>query len=503
VESVSSQSEPFGAVLTARANNTTRSWRLSESARRSLFVAGGIVGLLWLSVLLLSLFGVATHLLRISGLSSRAHETGGAELGRLTASLSGHLRIRPRVRTLVSDETSIPLTWGIRRPMIVLPVESLSWSEERLRAVLLHELAHVARRDYVVHMLVRIVEALYWPNPLTRLACSRIAEEREHACDDFVLRSGTGACEYAEHLVAVASSARREPKLAAVSLAMARRSTLATRVKGVLDGGRDRRPSSVTLFSFAILAVAFCSLTFGSLELVGVSSIERARAESLGRALADVDDADASVRRRAAWILGEVEACVAVDRLYSLLRDPDPGVRGTAAWALGEIKDPGSVDLLAESLHDPDLYVREIAALSLGEIENRAAVGYLEDAVEHREELLGPVLWALGEIGSRDANGARDRLLEARNLWRPWRNDEVWAGHLEEIELPSPSAINELIAGLSDPDPEIRRAAAQSLGCLDVYAAVNPLLDALRDPDATVRAMAVWALDEINPTSHS
>ena len=66
--------------------------------------------------------------------------------------------------------------------------------------------------------------------------------------------------------------------------------------------------------------------------------------------------------------------------------------------------------------------------------------------------------------------------------------------------MPSPTAVTELFAQLSDPDPEVRRTAAQGLGCLDVHAAVEPLLDALRDPDPEVRAMAVWALDEINPT---
>ena len=122
----------------------------------------------------------------------------------------------------------------------------------------------MARRDYLLHVMVQAVEALYWLNPLARIASRRLWAERERACDDFVLRAGTGSCEYAEHLLAVASTVRGQPSLSAVSLAMARRSTLATRVKDVLDRGRDRRPPSMSLFVLAVLAVTFASLTIGS-----------------------------------------------------------------------------------------------------------------------------------------------------------------------------------------------------------------------------------------------
>ena len=81
-------------------------------------------------------------------------------------------------------------------------------------------------------------------------------------------------------------------------------------------------------------------------------------------------------------------------------------------------------------------------------------------------------------------------------------NEEVWAGHLEEIELAAWSEVPDLIARLADPDPQVRRIAAQTLGCLDDFRAVEPLLDTLEDPDPTVRAMTVWALDEINPTNN-
>ncbi|MFG1690752.1 M56 family metallopeptidase [Gemmatimonadota bacterium] len=499
-EPAPSRVEPFGAVIAARTPNTARSWQLGATARTSLLVAVGILGTLWLLVMLTSLARLGTHLIRIHGISVRARDRSETELGRLTASLAGQLRIRSHIPTLVSEEIAVPLTWGMRRPVIVLPSTAPSWDDDRLRAVLLHELAHVARRDYLIHILLRIVEALYWINPLTRIASTRLAEEREHACDDFVLRAGTEACDYAEHLLVVASPARRGPSLSAVSLAMARQSTLATRVKGVLDRGRDRRPPSAALSVLAILAAAFASLAFGSLELVGVSSLEGPSAESLGQALNDLGSPEASIRRRAAWVLGEMEECVAVDRLHPLLDDPDPRVRGATAWALGEIKTRASVQPLAEALDDPDPIVREIAALSLGEIEHSSAVPHLVGGVKRHEELLGPTLWALGEIGSREASMARIRILERWKRWRPWQNDEVWAGHLEEIRMPTPTDINDLIAQLSDPDPAVRRIAVQSLGCLDVLAGVEPLLDALRDSDPTVRAMAVWALDEINPT---
>src|SRR5260370_16847293 len=80
----------------------------------------------------------------------------------------------------------MPLTWGILRPKLLLPEEADEWPDERRRAVLMHELAHVRRRDGLTQWLGLTACAAYWFNPLAWWAASRLWSEREQACEHIV-----------------------------------------------------------------------------------------------------------------------------------------------------------------------------------------------------------------------------------------------------------------------------------------------------------------------------
>src|SRR6185369_5567381 len=99
--------------------------------------------------------------------------------------------------------------WGTLRPKILLPAEARTWTDERRRIVLLHELAHVARRDSLGRAAATIVCALYWFHPASWYAARRMRLEQEHACDDLVLSLGAKAHAYARDLLEVAGSPRR------------------------------------------------------------------------------------------------------------------------------------------------------------------------------------------------------------------------------------------------------------------------------------------------------
>src|SRR5207253_10498130 len=70
------------------------------------------------------------------------------------------------VRLLASERVSVPLVWGIRKPVLLVPATALSWSRDRLRVVFAHELAHLRRGDAVTLLLTRAIAALYWFHPL-------------------------------------------------------------------------------------------------------------------------------------------------------------------------------------------------------------------------------------------------------------------------------------------------------------------------------------------------
>lgn len=97
-----------------------------------------------------------------------------------------------------------PFLIGIRRPTIMLPAEAATWPVDRRRIVLLHELAHVKRRDFLTTFAIDIVRALSWPNPLILAAIRRAVEEREVATDDAVLNSGVAPWLYVEEVVQLA-----------------------------------------------------------------------------------------------------------------------------------------------------------------------------------------------------------------------------------------------------------------------------------------------------------
>ena len=119
-----------------------------------------------------------------------------------------------------------------------MPADADAWPAERLRIVLLHELAHVKRRDCLTHMLAQISCALYWFNPLAWMAARHLRTERERACDDLVLAAGTRGPDYADQLLEIARvmrSGRFPALLAGASLAMAHRSQLEGRLMAILD----------------------------------------------------------------------------------------------------------------------------------------------------------------------------------------------------------------------------------------------------------------------------
>ena len=138
------------------------------------------------------------------------------------------------VRLLASEETEVPLTWGVIRPVVLLGADLDEWSAERRRMVLNHELAHVARWDAATQLAARILCALYWFNPAVWLAARALRTERERACDDRVLTGGARASLYAGELLDLARGSLTFERRG-VALAMARRSELEGRLLAILD----------------------------------------------------------------------------------------------------------------------------------------------------------------------------------------------------------------------------------------------------------------------------
>jgi beta-lactamase regulating signal transducer with metallopeptidase domain len=139
----------------------------------------------------------------------------------------------------LASDGSGPMTWGTLRPVILLPQDAPSWPSERLRAALLHEMAHVRRNDALAQTLSQIACALYWPNPLAWIGARAMRRDAEIAADDAVIGAGVRPSIYASELLHLAARYRETRALAGLS--MASESGIEARLKSVLTSDQTRR----------------------------------------------------------------------------------------------------------------------------------------------------------------------------------------------------------------------------------------------------------------------
>jgi len=178
---------------------------------------------------------------------------GCAAIWRLRKSVARSQRV-DGVELLETPAGSMPMAAGIWKPAVFLPGDAAEWPEERRRAVLAHELAHVHRADAATQFMARIAVALYWWNPLAWMAWREFLKERERAADDLVLASGLTASDYAAHLLEIAR--RRAAPAPSMSLAMARTSQLEGRLLAILDSNVSRKSAG----RWSALAAAACAV---------------------------------------------------------------------------------------------------------------------------------------------------------------------------------------------------------------------------------------------------
>lgn len=200
--------------------------------------------------------------------------------------------IRRRISVLLHQSTPGPMTCGLLRGTIVLPLDAPAWPDEDLRRALIHELEHVRRFDWLSQCVARTLCAFYWFHPLVWIAWRQLCLEAERACDDAVLRHAstvfgpvTDATAYADQLVVLAArlsagSSRPHP-------AMANRADLATRVVAVLDSRQRRGRAGVRGVSLAIAGSMLLVTAISPLRLVSVSAASAAPADRAAQTPAD------------------------------------------------------------------------------------------------------------------------------------------------------------------------------------------------------------------------
>ena len=180
------------------------------------------------------------------------------------ARLLAGVRARPPVK--LTADTMSPAVCGLFRPAILIPQTlAENFSDEQLRAVLLHELIHLRRRDVWLNFLQSLLQIVYWWHPLVWLANARIRRVREEAVDDAVMLALAGGAEaYAPTLLQVAKLALNRPlvSLGLVGI-MESRSALRQRIERLVDFRPPRRAGLTLVSIFGILAFTAVAVPMG------------------------------------------------------------------------------------------------------------------------------------------------------------------------------------------------------------------------------------------------
>jgi hypothetical protein len=333
---------------------------------------------------------------------------------------------------------------------ILLPESSMTWSADRRRAVLLHELGHVRRKDCRMQLVAQAACALYWFNPLVWMGASQLRSERERACDDEVLRSGAQASAYAAHLLDIARELRPTWQPSA-ALAMARPSDLEGRLLAVLAVGRPRMASRGSRLAVVTSVTLATILALGASAATTPAAVpETSVSEAVSYQPIEDDVPENAGRLAASRARSQAEAI--------LRASANPEERQQAITTLAATGQSDTIGPLRRALKDPDRQVREKAALALAFISGRDVVPALLEA-----------------LGDRDAQ-VREKAALGLGLRRDAR------------------VVEPLIAAMADPNGQVREKAAIALGATGDPRVREALVGALRDPDAQVREKAAAGL---------
>jgi len=180
-----------------------------------------------------------------------------------------------RVSLCVSDRVSVPTAVGLFRPAVVLPPWILSeLSPADLHSVLVHELAHLRRRDDWTNLLQKLVRAVFFFHPAVWWIENRLSLEREMACDEHVLANTEDPRAYAECLVSLAEKGFLHRAVVLAQGAVHRVKECSTRVRQILASGRPRTTgaSRIALVSAASGSVLLLATFAQAPNLIAFSS---------------------------------------------------------------------------------------------------------------------------------------------------------------------------------------------------------------------------------------
>jgi len=222
-----------------------------------------LIILLYAIGLLFMLFRLLVNMGRVRALRTQDIMLPSPDWAAFVAKWQARFNISRPVKLFLSARITVPVMMGALKPVILLPVATINHlSTEQVEAILLHELAHIRRHDYLLNMLQAVGEAILFFNPFVWLISAVIRREREHCCDDLVVDSAADPLPYARAL-AILESNRQGSSLALA--ATGNKNQLFNRIRRIMEMKKNNlNNSQLTIVVVAILALTLsvAMLTF-------------------------------------------------------------------------------------------------------------------------------------------------------------------------------------------------------------------------------------------------
>ena len=445
------------------------------------------------------------------------------------------------------EGVAVPTVVGVIRPMVLLPVAiAAGFTPQQVEWLLLHELAHIRRRDHLINLFQRLVEAVLFYHPAVWFVSNRIRIEREHCCDDRVVTLGGTAHEYAGALVTAAAlctgrgTITTESALAAVnkpghlrarierllggpgpSLRLGRGSWLVAAVLGatavltfnvMASGGKANAPVAPTAVATAVVQPVATAVESAVVEPVATAvesaasaqspqaeptePVKLAQEESESAApSAKAGDASKPASPSAAGpskgLLPDYDKLAPeIQELVTQLDDPDWWLRKLAVQQLAERNDPHLVTLAIPRLSDSDKRVQAAAAEALGKAADPCAIKHLVAVLEQKGEVSDAAANALTHFPAEKvlallklAAADDDMRLGALNALSRWDRPEVL--DILFAALPSVTTTREANSGSVE---SLRDALVAAWSKQSPEKSAEKLAEASKSLDARTRA---------------
>jgi beta-lactamase regulating signal transducer with metallopeptidase domain len=476
---------------------------------------------IWATVAVLFAGWLAFGAMSVARIIRRSRPLEGQDWMNPLWEVADRLELEKAPRLVRSEDAKMPFACGLRQPTIVLPAECDSWTLDRRRAVLLHELAHVRRRDLVGHTVGRFACALYWFHPLVWTAAKRLRSESERACDDLALNCGARASDYAEHLLDIVTGVRHHAT-PAVALAMARRKEFEGRMLAILDpelrrGAPSRKQTVGLVGGLAVLslvvgaAVPVARAADGSVRPNRVASSTAVATDTPSFLDAEMSQSVRAVERKetreSRTTLQHTDSIRDAMRLGTEVGAQIGQAVGTAVGTqvgtqvgkevgrnVGQALKNVFSEVTVESL---SAVINSKGSSQKGVKDDRPALLANVLKTDSSASLRRVAAWGLAQFA--DADVAMDALAYAvrRDTDAQVRETSAWA--LGSAH--STSAVVEALGGAlgRDASSRVRATAAWALGSLGENDGIEPLTAALGDTSESVRVRSVWAIGSIGP----